>query len=84
MSPAGLAKGPETLVMSWAPGVKALGCLRPGPLAVGCRPPPADAARNLSGVVAVRDSKTPSGPVLIVCRDEWASFITRLRANRLT
>ena len=38
-----------------------------------------EVACNLSGVVAVRDSKDPDGPVLLVSRDEWASFITRLR-----
>ena len=40
-----------------------------------------EVARNLPGIVAVRDSKNPHGPVLIVSRDEWASFITRLRAG---
>jgi hypothetical protein len=33
------------------------------------------------GTVAVRDSKNPHGPVLIVSRDEWAGFITRVRAT---
>ena len=40
-----------------------------------------EVARNLPGGVAVRDSKNPDGPVLIVSRDEWAQFITRLRAT---
>ena len=40
-----------------------------------------EVARNLPGVVAVRDSKNPDGPALIVSRDQWASFITRLRAT---
>ena len=40
-----------------------------------------EVARNLAGIVAVRDSKNPDGPALIVGRDEWASFITRLRAT---
>jgi hypothetical protein len=40
-----------------------------------------EVARNLPRIVAVRDSKNPDGPVLIVSRDEWASFITRLRAT---
>lgn len=40
-----------------------------------------DVALNLPGVVAVRDSKNPHGPVLVVSGDEWASFITRLRAT---
>jgi hypothetical protein len=38
-----------------------------------------EVARNLPGIVAVRDSKNLSGPVLIVSRDEWAGFIARLR-----
>jgi len=40
-----------------------------------------EVARNLPGIVAVRDSKNPDGPVLLVSRDEWASFITRLRST---
>jgi hypothetical protein len=39
-----------------------------------------EVARNLPGVVAVRDSKNPGGPVLTVSTDEWASFITSLRS----
>ena len=38
-----------------------------------------EVARSLPGVVAVRDSKNPDGPILTFSRDEWASFITRLR-----
>jgi hypothetical protein len=37
-------------------------------------------ARNLPGIVAVRDSRDPGGPALIVSTDEWASFVARLRA----
>jgi hypothetical protein len=40
-----------------------------------------EVARNLPRIVAVRDSKNPHGPALIISRDEWASFITRLRAT---
>jgi len=40
-----------------------------------------EVARNLPRIVAVRDSKNPDGPVLIVSRDTWAQFITRLRAT---
>jgi hypothetical protein len=40
-----------------------------------------EVARNLPDLVAVRDSKNPHGPVLLVSRDEWARFITRLRAT---
>jgi len=40
-----------------------------------------EVARNLPGVVAVRDSKNPHGPVLTISRDDWAAFITRLQAT---
>jgi Domain of unknown function (DUF397) len=40
-----------------------------------------EVARNLPGIVAVRDSKNPHGPVLTVSRDEWASFLTRVRTT---
>ena len=40
-----------------------------------------EVARNLPGIVAVRDSKNPDGPVLIISRDEWASFIARIRST---
>ena len=40
-----------------------------------------EVARNLPGIVAVRDSKNPHGPVLTVSADEWAAFITRLQAT---
>ena len=40
-----------------------------------------EVARNLPGIVAVRDSKNPDGPAMIVSRDEWAHFITRLQAT---
>ena len=40
-----------------------------------------EVARNLPGVIAVRDSKNPDGPALIVSTDDWARFITRLRAT---
>jgi Domain of unknown function (DUF397) len=36
---------------------------------------------SVPGVVAVRDSKNPDGPVLIISRNEWARFISRLRAT---
>jgi hypothetical protein len=40
-----------------------------------------EVATNVSGIIAVRDSKNPDGPVLIVSKDEWARFITHLRAT---
>ena len=39
-----------------------------------------EVARNLPGVVAVRDSKNPDGAPLVVSPDQWASFIASLRA----
>jgi hypothetical protein len=40
-----------------------------------------EVASNLPGVVAIRDSKNPDGHVLIISRNEWARFISRLRAT---
>ena len=40
-----------------------------------------EVADNLPGIIAVRDSKNPDGPALIISRDEWARFITRLQAT---
>ena len=34
-----------------------------------------EVAHNLPGVVAVRDSKDPTGPVLIFTPAEWAAFL---------
>ena len=34
-----------------------------------------EVARNLAGVVAVRDSKNPTGPALIFTRSEWQAFV---------
>jgi hypothetical protein len=41
-----------------------------------------EVARNLPGVVAVRDSKNPSGPVLTVESAEWRDFIAGMKASR--
>ena len=40
-----------------------------------------EVARNLPGVVAVRDSKNPDGPKLIVRPDDWQSFTAGIRAG---
>ncbi|GAA3348027.1 DUF397 domain-containing protein [Amorphoplanes nipponensis] len=40
-----------------------------------------EVAGNLPGVVAVRDSKDPDGPVLIFGRDTWAAFIETLKGQ---
>jgi Domain of unknown function (DUF397) len=36
-------------------------------------------ARNLPGVVAVRDSKDRSGPVLVFTPDQWRPFTAGVR-----
>jgi hypothetical protein len=40
-----------------------------------------EVARNLPGLVAIRDSKNPDGPVLRFSTDEWSRFIARLRST---
>jgi hypothetical protein len=42
-----------------------------------------EVARNLPGVVAVRDSKNPDGPALVFAADDWQAFVsgTRLPAT---
>jgi len=39
-------------------------------------------AGNLPGIVAVRDSKDPGGPVLGFGPAEWAAFISGVRAGQ--
>lgn len=34
------------------------------------------------GVVAVRDSKAPDGPALVVSRSRWLDFLAALRSSR--
>lgn len=40
-----------------------------------------EVATNVAGVVAVRDSKHPNGPVLEVNPTEWQAFLTHLATN---
>jgi len=40
-----------------------------------------EVATNLPGVVAVRDSKDPAGPVLEFTAEEWLAFISGVRAG---
>jgi Domain of unknown function (DUF397) len=40
-----------------------------------------EVANNLDGVVALRDSKNPSGSVLIFTPAEWAAFIEGAKAG---
>jgi hypothetical protein len=38
-----------------------------------------EVATNVAGVVAVRDSKDPRGPVLAVSPVQWRAFLSTLR-----
>jgi hypothetical protein len=38
---------------------------------------------NLPGVVAMRDSKDPGGPVLAFGPDEWRAFTVAIKAGEL-
>jgi Domain of unknown function (DUF397) len=39
-----------------------------------------EVAINLPGVVAVRDSKDPNGPKLVISRDQWSAFVSGVRS----
>lgn len=41
-----------------------------------------EVARNLPGVVAVRDSKQPQGPALIVTPARWRVFTEQIKRGR--
>jgi Domain of unknown function (DUF397) len=41
-----------------------------------------EVADNLTGVVGVRDSKDPGGPVLAVSPPGWAAFVGAARSGR--
>ncbi|KAA9375983.1 MULTISPECIES: DUF397 domain-containing protein [Microbispora] len=38
-----------------------------------------EVAANLPGVIAVRDSKNPSGPKLLFTPEEWEAFISGVK-----
>lgn len=40
-----------------------------------------EVARSLPGLVAVRDSKDPDGPRLVISAEEWRGFVRDLRAT---
>jgi hypothetical protein len=42
-----------------------------------------EVARNLPGVVGVRDSKDPTGPALAVTPAAWLSFASAVKNDRL-
>jgi hypothetical protein len=40
-----------------------------------------EVATSQPGIVAVRDSKDPNGPALILSADQWAGFVARIRSG---
>jgi Domain of unknown function (DUF397) len=42
-----------------------------------------EVATSMPGVVAVRDSKDPDGPMLRFTADEWQAFLSAVRTGRL-
>ncbi|WP_289009410.1 DUF397 domain-containing protein [uncultured Thermomonospora sp.] len=40
-----------------------------------------EVATNLPGIVAVRDSKNPNGPVLMFTHEEWKTFLRNIKSN---
>lgn len=42
-----------------------------------------EVARNLPGTVAIRDSKNPHGPKLIITPRTWQAFTTAIRTGHL-
>ena len=40
-----------------------------------------EVARNLPGIVAVRDSKNLHGPALVINRARWAAFVESVKAG---
>jgi hypothetical protein len=43
-----------------------------------------EVARNLPGIVAVRDSKDRGGPALVFAPDEWTAFLAGVRADEFS
>ena len=39
-----------------------------------------EVARNLPGIVAVRDSKNPTGPALVIDTQAWHTFTSQLKS----
>ncbi|MBN1172684.1 MAG: DUF397 domain-containing protein [Micromonosporaceae bacterium] len=39
---------------------------------------------SLPDIVAVRDSKDPAGPTIVVSPDHWRTFITAIQLNTFT
>lgn len=43
-----------------------------------------EVARNLPGLIAVRDSKNPEGPALVFAPQEWRAFLDGVRADEFS
>jgi hypothetical protein len=43
-----------------------------------------EVARNLPGVVAVRDSKNPEGSALVFAPQDWRAFLEGVRADEFS
>jgi Domain of unknown function (DUF397) len=43
-----------------------------------------EVARNLTGIVAVRDSKHRDGPALTFALRDWQTFINEVKADQIT
>jgi uncharacterized protein DUF397 len=43
-----------------------------------------EVARNIDGIVAVRDSKDPDGPALVVAPADWMAFTSAIKAGSLS
>lgn len=43
-----------------------------------------EVARNLPGIIAVRDSKNPAGPALVFSPAEWRAFTDGLEAGEFS
>jgi len=41
-----------------------------------------EVARNLPGIVAVRDSKNPDGPKLVIPAADWQAFTASVKAGQ--
>jgi len=43
-----------------------------------------EVARNLPGIIAVRDSKDPQGPALVFKPAQWRTFLDSVRADEFS
>lgn len=43
-----------------------------------------EVSTNLHDIVAIRDSKNPTGPALVFSRAEWVTFLRDIKTGRIT